>query len=122
MYRNVPPYTSFTDTMCALGPRELIIVAVVDEPEENARACAPPASMEARVSSRALRFGFPDLEYSKPYAIVSKAILTRGRSFTDLMVAYAVLLVGCAQGNGGDYSARLRAGFGANMDSASTEA
>lgn len=38
------------------------------EPEANARAYAPPASMEASVDSSAFRFGLPEREYSKPYA------------------------------------------------------
>ena len=42
---------------------------MVAEPEENARPCAPPDSSDARVASRALRFGLPEREYSKPWGI-----------------------------------------------------
>ena len=66
MYRRVPPYTSFTLKTCAPGPRDCRIVAVVAEPDENAKACAPPDSNDANVDSRALRFGLPEREYSKP--------------------------------------------------------
>jgi hypothetical protein len=66
MYRLVPPYTSLTLTMCAFGPRDCRIVAVVAEPDENAMACAPADSKDANVVSRALRFGLPEREYSKP--------------------------------------------------------
>ena len=66
IYLNVPPYTSFTLTICASDPSDWITVAVAAEPEEKARASAPPDSRDARVASSALRFGFPDREYSKP--------------------------------------------------------
>jgi len=69
MYLNVPPYTSLTLTMCALGPKDCKTVAVVADPDANARACAPPPSREARVLSRAFLFGFPEREYSKPYGV-----------------------------------------------------
>ena len=50
----------------ASGPSDCKTVAVVADPDEKAKAWAPPDSSEAKVSSRALRFGFPEREYSKP--------------------------------------------------------
>src|SRR5882762_4830329 len=66
IYRLLPPYTSFTLKTCAPGPRDCRTVAVVAEPDENAKAYAPADSNDASVDSRALRFGLPEREYSKP--------------------------------------------------------
>jgi len=67
-YLNVPPYTSFTLSTCAFGPRDCKTVAVVALPEANAIACPAPASRPTSVRSNASRFGLPEREYSKPYS------------------------------------------------------
>lgn len=77
--------------------------------------------MEARVSSSALRLGFPDREYSKPCRKCQQDSAVRKIRAVYLMVANAVLLVGSAQRNGGNDGTSLCTGFGANMDGTGTE-
>lgn len=59
----MPPYTSETETTCEFKARDCRITAVVAEPELNARAYFAP-SRAAMQSSKLVRFGLEDLEYS----------------------------------------------------------
>ena len=107
--------------MCALGPRDEITVAVVADPEDKAIAWSPPASMDARVSSRAFLLGFPLREYSKPCGRLGRGI-RGGMRRTYLVVADPVLLVGRRERYGRDDRTRLCVRLRAYMDRARPKA
>ena len=85
---------------------------MVADPDANASEYAPPASMDARVASRAFRLGFPEREYSKPYDMVSIEKIYGYKIFlTNLVLSDTVLLVRRTQRDCRDDSTSLLAGL-----------